>query len=210
MIHTALTAKKHCGEILTTESYVSCLVFGDLSVQYPSDPSERARLAQTVRKHIGVSQHPAACLCVSGSEKTEMNNSRSSQSHQVNGSFPCSVGGGFNVCVCVCVVWDEITVWCERGEKAQTKTGICCPSPLTGCPWGRSLSVWQTECEAACTTKVSVSVRSGHHHVRLMSLTLTWTHWQGDVWEETLMAADLKMTCIFMLSVKPSLLYITY
>ncbi len=41
------------------------------------------------------------------------------------------------VCVCVCVIInrDEITVLCERGEKALTKSGLCCPSLLTGCPW---------------------------------------------------------------------------
>lgn len=113
------------------------------------------------------------------SEKTQVNNSRSSQSHQVTRSFPCLVAEGLMwvwVCICTCYYqqrWDYSLVW-KRSECSNKERPILSLS-IYWLSLGWSQSVWQTECEAVCTTKVSVSVRSGHQLVCLMSLTLALT-----------------------------------
>lgn len=62
------------------------------------------------------------CCCLA-SEKTEINNSRSSQSHQVTRSFPCSAGGGL-MRVCVCEMRLQFGVKEERKLKQRETSAV--------------------------------------------------------------------------------------
>lgn len=106
--------------------------------------------------------------------------------------------------VCACLFcyqqrWDYSLVWKRRESSDKAR-----PLLLLSTYWlslGWSQLVWLTECEAVCTTKVSVSVRGDHQHVSLMSLTLAWTLCQERVWVEVLTGQRLEMTGLSMLSV---------
>lgn len=83
----------------------------------------------------------------------------------------------WGMCVCVCVLLSaemRLQFGVRRRESLNNARPLLSLSTYW-LPLGWSQCVWQTECEAVCTTKVSVSVRGGHQHVCLMSLTLAWT-----------------------------------
>lgn len=79
------------------------------------------RQSENTAASINILLLVSVCLA---SEKTEMNNLRSSQSHQVNRSFPCSVGEGFNVGLYVCGMRLQFGVKEERKLKQREASAV--------------------------------------------------------------------------------------
>lgn len=131
---------------------------------------------------VKLSQTTLHCQSVhmSGFWKRQINNSRSSQSHQVTGSHPHLLSEGL-ICLCVCGGVCEFVqqrldyrlVWNRRESSNKDRPWL--PLSTYWLSLGCSQSVSQTECEPTCAAKVSVFVKGGHQHVCLMSLTLPWT-----------------------------------